>query len=285
MSVMVICDSPEDVEKILQPFCMSSAEVSNVDITDEVYDDYVHHDNENSIFDYNLMNGPSWDEYASMFGNAYDRSTGRIVVERLSDYKISWYILGGRFDKKFLTNEWQCVHSLYRDQLNFTCISLNHNMQIARLWSNVRAAFSEEEIKKIAATKTWSEVYDSWPLATIDEDECENAYNHWCNQEMISDICEVLNSVLATNSFGNGHIEEAIIACRVNINEFIMQYKNKAIGCLAYILDGKWHAIGDMGMFGSYTKKKKQDEWEKEVFELIRDLPADKFISIVDCHR
>jgi hypothetical protein len=50
----------------------------------------------------------------------------------------------------------------------------------------------------------------------------------------------------------------------------------------AVLMNGEWHEKGSMGWFGMVSDEK--DDWNIKFKELIQNLPADKWITIVDCH-
>lgn len=53
----------------------------------------------------------------------------------------------------------------------------------------------------------------------------------------------------------------------------------------ALVMDGQWHAKGEMGWWGIRTKTYCSDEeWRDKVWELVQSLPDDTLISFYDCH-
>lgn len=52
----------------------------------------------------------------------------------------------------------------------------------------------------------------------------------------------------------------------------------------AIVKDGKWHAQGKMGWFGSSSNDTEQDEWDKEFRALLSDLHPETLLTVVDCH-
>lgn len=52
----------------------------------------------------------------------------------------------------------------------------------------------------------------------------------------------------------------------------------------ALVRDGKWYASGDMGWWGMDTKHCSAEEWQRQVDRLLVELPADKYLAVVDCH-
>ncbi len=58
--------------------------------------------------------------------------------------------------------------------------------------------------------------------------------------------------------------------------------ENNVPFCL--VIDGEWHERGEMGWFGCASNEKGMDEWSKEFFNLLKDLPEDSEVFNVDFH-
>lgn len=52
----------------------------------------------------------------------------------------------------------------------------------------------------------------------------------------------------------------------------------------AVLMNGKWYQKGEMGWFGVASDEKDQDKWQDEFDKLLKELPPDTRITIVDCH-
>lgn len=52
----------------------------------------------------------------------------------------------------------------------------------------------------------------------------------------------------------------------------------------AVIKDGEWYERGSMGWWGCVSDEKEDDTWSKEFNKLLNDLPKEKYITVVDCH-
>ena len=50
------------------------------------------------------------------------------------------------------------------------------------------------------------------------------------------------------------------------------------------VIDGEWYERGEMGWFGCTSNEKEKDEWGKEFFNLLKDLPEDSEVTNVDFH-
>jgi len=52
----------------------------------------------------------------------------------------------------------------------------------------------------------------------------------------------------------------------------------------AVLKDGKWYEKGEMGWWAMVSNEKDPSEWHKEFQKLLKDLPDDTLLTIVDCH-
>lgn len=52
----------------------------------------------------------------------------------------------------------------------------------------------------------------------------------------------------------------------------------------ALVKDGQWHQKGEMGWWGTSTEEVTQEDWNKQVHELLASLSDDTELYIIDCH-
>ncbi|MEG1009780.1 MAG: hypothetical protein RSF67_08240, partial [Clostridia bacterium] len=90
----------------------------------------------------------------------------------------------------------------------------------------------------------WYVIGGRWSCYVI-----KNKKGEFCNQEYIQNI--------------------------TNINE---------IKPFAIVINGKWYEKGEMGWWGSYSPTTSDEDWEKEVYEKLSNLPENTLITVVDCH-
>lgn len=62
--------------------------------------------------------------------------------------------------------------------------------------------------------------------------------------------------------------------------EYINKYSN--FSAYAVLMDGKWYEKGEMGWWAISTNE--NPDWQNEFNELIKSLPEDELLTIVDCH-
>ena len=66
--------------------------------------------------------------------------------------------------------------------------------------------------------------------------------------------------------------------------KFVERARKGAFSPYAILKDGEWYSVGEMGMFGISSNDMNPDAWNERVWELLRDLPVDTLITVVDCH-
>lgn len=60
--------------------------------------------------------------------------------------------------------------------------------------------------------------------------------------------------------------------------------RGRLFGTFAVLKDGQWYEKGKMGWWGAVHEEKNEEQWRLEFNALIKGLPADKQLSVVDCH-
>jgi hypothetical protein len=66
--------------------------------------------------------------------------------------------------------------------------------------------------------------------------------------------------------------------------DYVKRVGDAAFSSFAVIKDGVWYQKGEMGWWGMASNTKEQGDWNKEISNLLVDLPDDTLISIYDCH-
>lgn len=66
--------------------------------------------------------------------------------------------------------------------------------------------------------------------------------------------------------------------------EYAQRKKESALSTYAYVLNGEWFEIGEMGWFGVSANKMSQEQWNAQVNRMLESLPDNALISIYDCH-
>ncbi len=61
-------------------------------------------------------------------------------------------------------------------------------------------------------------------------------------------------------------------------------YSAVPISTFAILKDGEWMERGSMGWFACVADEKPRDQWAEKVSEVIRNIPGESWVTIVDCH-
>lgn len=63
------------------------------------------------------------------------------------------------------------------------------------------------------------------------------------------------------------------------------EYFAYALSAFSYVKDGKWFQNGDMLMFGMTANETMSElEWSKHVDEVLKSLPQETYVTVIDCH-
>lgn len=66
--------------------------------------------------------------------------------------------------------------------------------------------------------------------------------------------------------------------------QFVKDWSDECCRTHAIIKDGEWYEKGSMGWWGCVSDEKPADEWNKMWDEIVNNLPADTWLTVVDCH-
>lgn len=70
----------------------------------------------------------------------------------------------------------------------------------------------------------------------------------------------------------------------ISRDEFVQRARQRAGISFAVLMDGKWYERGKMGWWAMVSDAMAEEEWDKQVSELLDSLPDDTLLSIYDCH-
>jgi hypothetical protein len=65
---------------------------------------------------------------------------------------------------------------------------------------------------------------------------------------------------------------------------FVEAHRAGTTGTFAVLLDGEWHEKGSMGWWGVVSDEKESDEWRAQQDRLLRGLPDDTYLALIDVH-
>lgn len=70
----------------------------------------------------------------------------------------------------------------------------------------------------------------------------------------------------------------------VDRDTYLSRARERAVAPFAIVKDGKWYEKGKMGWWACTHGEKESEVWLAEVAKLVIDLPADSWLTVVDCH-
>jgi len=70
----------------------------------------------------------------------------------------------------------------------------------------------------------------------------------------------------------------------VDRDAYLLRAREHAISPFAIVKDGKWYEKGKMGWWAVTHGEKEPEVWLAEVAKLVLDMPADHWLTVVDCH-
>ncbi len=72
-----------------------------------------------------------------------------------------------------------------------------------------------------------------------------------------------------------GYCDQALAGDVSNLDEFVP---------FAIVKDGEWYERGEMGWWCCVSNEKAEEDWDAEVKALLKNLPGDTLLTVIDCH-
>lgn len=139
-------------------------------------------------------------------------------------------------------------------------------------------ALEEQSVKE--ATDEWDKA-----AALTQGLELPGTWASFRDEHGVEKAREIYNALPAVTAlrewFDTGRIIEKLKKPR---DEILADARNEPIGCFAILHEGKWYERGEAGWWGIVTNEMDEDVWATRVTELLRSLPPEKFVTVVDCH-
>lgn len=223
---------------------------------------------------------PDFNLYLSEYcGYSYDESQGAYGYWENPNAKWDWYKIGGRWTGFFKgkSNIKGSVGSPglmtpsakngYYDQIRIKDIDFEGIEREAIEEAN-KIYDKIESILKERKYPSWSAIREKHGK---DIDAAREEYH---NHEVVKDFNDA-----AFHIFGDFYEEYA-----ASRDEYIEKRRIGAIVPFAFVKDGLWVEKGEMGWFGMANNEKEQFDWNKEFYGMIKSLPEDTLLTVVDCH-
>lgn len=277
-TVLVVTDTPDDVENALQPFheyeCTGIKDeyVKFVPAEESLEEMRAKHtrclaecpDSTSEDFD-EFMN--SWYGY-----NKEDGVWGRVANPNA---KWDWWKIGGRWAGFFIPKNPDVgikgKAGLLGSEMRPDGVdqTIKSNIDFERMYSEAvdnAAEFYDKAMKIIDGRE-----YKTWDQVRQDIKDIDKARDFYHSQPVIEDLKKMNDwPFFDASQFA------------VDRDFYIQDAKEAAVSTFAILIDGKWLERGNMGWWCSVTDK--DDEYSKKFFEILDSIPDDKFLTVVDCH-
>lgn len=297
------------VKEQLQPFhefeCTGSNDqfVQDVDVTEEmlasiaegesIEEALSYHGIEDKIVDDESKVEKVGDECLHKYGYAIVKD-GKLVkaVNRTNpNKKWDWWVIGGRWSGYFRLRPGAAGMAGTKSWTNRGKPSKPGYCDSARIgdidFDGMRAEAGESAGKEwdlfhkhvgdcVQGFRKWDEVYK-----TEDSEATRLEYHAQPLRKRIEELRSDMSLLSEDREFFFWCRAEEYLCDR---DTFVQQARDRAIAPYAVVHEGRWLAKGEMGWFGFSDDKCTQEDWNRKVNELIDSLPADTWLTLVDCH-
>lgn len=79
-------------------------------------------------------------------------------------------------------------------------------------------------------------------------------------------------------------LTELVANLKLPREERAKQARDAAVCPFAFVRDGKWFERGSMGWWGTVSDEKDRASWARDFAKMLDEMPADKWLAVVDCH-
>lgn len=291
--VMVIGDNPEEQ---LAPFhqfeCIGVNDqyIQDVDKTEDVLSSYENYKDEYpTILDYlkdcyggevvpfgEEPNVEGEHKYGYVSLNE-EGTVNKVIIRTNPNYKWDWYQLGGDWSGAFIklkegatgflgegslvTGNEAGVDQAYLKDIDFDAIEKEARDSANKRYSEVASLFEDNTIPRLEIR--WKDMFiEGSEYKDLPVEKKREIYN---SQEALKIAREKISNLL--------FFELENYQC--SQEEFVKKEVSRSFSPFAIVKDGEWFEKSD---------EKHQKDWDKEVLEIIKELPGDTLISFFDCH-
>ncbi len=256
-TVMVVTktQTEEELKAALQPFheyeCTGTMDqyVIFQDCHDEVVKDW--NEMTSAREQYETM-----EEFAKDY-HGYDIiQDGRIGRYTNPNKKWDWWSVGGRWSGFLRLKDGTEVDTAAKGDVDFAGLVAEAREDAAKRWDEVHAVVNHRD---------WL----SWKYCREREANLDAARELYNNQQVVIDLENQL------------HIwdPDDFLASK---EEYMDERGKNAFITFAILYDGKWFQRGEMGYWACVSDE--DEDWDNAFHEILKDIPEDRFLTIVDCH-
>ncbi len=307
-TVLVVTDTPEEVDKVLQPFheyeCtgVDDEYVHDVDRTENVNEHlekmvFVGKTKESGVWDYQYNEDKAKEklidfkhvsmkcyyeiagfnedkELEEWFG--YEKRGNQWIEHTNPNAKWDWWLIGGRWSGFFTLKEGKTGYSGDvpaimgggKSEGIDQALKGDIDYEVMMQAAAEEAAKKYDEVAKIINGRD----FDTWDtvLNSVKEN-IEEARGVYHSQPVMVDLKEAYPHQW-------GDFDEF----KQDRDTYIQNNKISSVSTFAILKDGEWLEKGKMGWFACVSDEKL--DWNKNYLDLLNEIPDDKYLTVVDCH-
>ena len=226
----------------------------------------------------------TFEDYAKDYHgyDAPDKETGKYGYWENPNKKWDWYQVGGGFQGTFKLKE-------YKKRYSDSCKIEDIDMEGMRQEAKVKATKEYDKFVRLYGEEPtplkykWKNIIGMDKFSKLDIDEKRSFYHSQSQIKKLEKAIERLPKDMEN--------EDRKFMVWVDYEDYAMtkdQYVEKAMDnsfqVFAFIKDGIWHERGELGWFGTVSDEKDKDVWSKEFTNMIKSLPGDTLVTMVDYH-
>lgn len=189
--------------------------------------------------------------------------------------KWDWWVIGGRYQGRLASR----TLGLKQDQVQVCDLAFSMMKQQAsaqrRAWLNdimLKCGYSDEDAL-LAAIRASQEAHAAFRALPKEEQEVNRGSNFipwleahgWGHSAALGKVWDVPN-ILPDQTLDTW-VDAALL-----------------LSCYAFVIDGTWNERGEMGWFGMASNEMSEEEWQKQIGEMLAKLKPTQWVTVVDCH-
>ncbi len=129
--------------------------------------------------------------------------------------------------------------------------------------------------------KTWKEILDGKETKKFTIDKKREMYHSQAPLKQIDKLKADVNTAKEDRDFLVWLEYENYMVDR---KDYVKKGELANVVSFAFVKDSKWHEKGDMGWWGIVSNEKNPNEWQEEFFKMLKSLPPETELTLVDCH-
>ncbi len=303
-SVLVISNSPEEVEKLLEPFQENNMGTCPQEYLKFEEDEDANFDEKVGKRGYWYNSRAKWDwwqiggRWTGLLTPAYDptedpanketcllcQGTGMRNDEIGQNFRLKNpdYKCNG-CDGAGIKTKWPTSWRRHTgDQVQVKDLDLVKALKIAqekraKHWAEEEARYNEQPFKPASlddVTLSFNEalkLYDTWWQEFMESNM--SLSDRMEKDAKFKELHEAVNASYFASGIPRGfHNKSAYVEAAIPFSTF------------AVVKDGDWYARGDMGWWGVTSNESLEQEWNDKYHQLIKSLSPETWLTVVDCH-